>query len=61
VRAAEPVEFGGQVLITITITSEKDIPDLDVYLGYESDVVLQESQEWEKEARYVASYDMGTS
>ena len=56
VRADEPVSFGGQVIITITITSEKDIPDLAVFLEYEPDVVLQKPQEWEKNTRDMTFY-----
>lgn len=62
VRATEPVEFGGQALITITITSEKDFPDLGVSLYYyPPDVILQMPPEWEKEVRQVVVYGGGTS
>jgi len=61
VRAAEPVEFGGQALITVTVTSDKNISDLGVSIYYEPDVVLEVPQEWEKESRDAIIWNMGSS
>lgn len=61
VRVEEPISFGGEVTVTITVTSEKDVSDLSIILEYEPDVFLLGIQDWEKESRDVTIWDMGAS
>jgi len=61
VRADEPISFGGEVTVTITVTSGKDISDLSIILEYEPDVILLGIQNWEKESRNVTIWDVGAS
>ena len=48
VQAVEPVRFGEPVTVTVTVTSEKDIPNLGVSLYHDVDVVVEEPQTEEK-------------
>ena len=61
VRTDEPISYGGEVTVTITVISEKDISDLRIILEYEPDVILQGIQDWEKESRDVTIWDVGAS
>jgi hypothetical protein len=61
VRADEPISYGGEVSITITVISEKDISDLSLILEYEPDVILQGIQDWEKESRDITIWEVGAS
>ena len=56
VRADEPISYGGEVSITITVISEKDISDLSL-IEYEPDVILQGFRIGRKNRGY---YDMGS-
>jgi hypothetical protein len=61
VRAEEPITFGKPVTVKITITSEKDIEDIGISLSHDPDVVVEESQGWEKDSRDISFFSGGVS
>lgn len=48
VRAIEPIRFGEPVTVTVTVTSEKDISDLKVFLSSAYDALIEEAQDWKQ-------------
>lgn len=61
VRAEEPIRFGEPVIVTITVTSGKDITDLGVSLYHDVDVVVEGPQSWEKDLQDAAIFKGGAS
>jgi hypothetical protein len=59
VRADEPISFGGPVIVTIMVTSEKDISDLGISLYHNVDVVVEGPQDWEKESQDATVWESG--
>jgi hypothetical protein len=50
-RTEEPIRFGSQIIVTITITSKKDISDLGVTLYHDADVTVEGPQTWDDNVR----------
>lgn len=46
-HVVEPVKFNAPVIVSITVTPEKDIPDLGVDLWTDADAVIEGPQGWE--------------
>ncbi len=51
IEAVEPVVWGEPVMVTITVTSNKDIQDLGVWLTHDYMVIVEGPQGWEAETR----------
>lgn len=61
INVVEPVRFGEPVTVTITVTSEKDIPNLGVSLYFDADVLTEEPQVVEKGVKDQAFWKGGAS
>ncbi len=60
-HAEEPIRFGSQVIVTITVTSKKDIADLGVSLSHDADVTIEGPQTWEDNVRRSNTFLGGAS
>jgi hypothetical protein len=61
VRAEEPVLYGEPVTVTVTVTSEKDIPEMGLSLYYDPGTFKEEQHEWEKDVKDYSTYPGGES
>ncbi|OGO31384.1 MAG: hypothetical protein A2136_03010 [Chloroflexi bacterium RBG_16_54_11] len=47
-HAIEPITYGEPVIVTITVTSHRDIPELGVSLYHEAGIVVEGPEGWEE-------------
>ncbi len=57
----EPIFFGEPVIVTITVTSEKNISRLGVSLYHNVDITVEGPQGWEEDLQNVTIYKSGAS
>lgn len=60
-QVAEPVRSNEPVTVTITVTTQKDIPRLGVFLHYDPNVVVDGPQGWESYTKDGAVWKSGAS
>lgn len=61
VRAVEPIYFGKPVVLTITVTSLKNIDDLGISLFYDVDASIDDLKNWEKNIQQPNIFNGGAS
>ena len=57
VHTNEPVLYGEPVVVTVTVTSERDIPELGVTLAYDVGDVIEGIETWEGNLQYAEIWE----
>ena len=62
IRVVEPIRFGEPVAVTITVTSEKEMPEMKVFLYSYPPALIEDGQDWkEKGTNWLAEAKANSS